>query len=55
MILNQGLQNKSVETLKAFEEKDLKRHASPGELRTRAGQFLGDEIAKMAGFLELFN
>ncbi len=47
VLMNSVVQDKALAGLKDYEEKVLKRHALPGELRAAATQMLAGEIAKL--------
>jgi hypothetical protein len=53
MTLNMLIQDKAQEGLTAFEQSELKRHATPGELRTRAAQLLAGELGKVREGLQV--
>lgn len=55
IILNNVIQDKSLNVLKSFESQELGRHATPAELRLKAAQFLGQELSQLSEYLKLFN
>ncbi len=55
MLLNNLIQDRALSDLKNYEEKNLKRHALPTELRGQASLFLQNEMSKLFEALKIFS